>query len=401
MKMSMQISNITYGRVNYFKSKGIVKGDESIKNLSSKEAYFNEVLECAQKYFKSPNNSGADGWLLECMSAKKMEYKEGNEAICQLSRNESLYFGKVLPRGFQKALAIGFIMENKEKAFDDDGRFNLAGFKQMIGNSKRLQGEESEALLADLEDKYFKDISSSVASTHLQVKFGNAEYGNELLITRSSKNNEGEENFIIEHVQKDKKYGRTDCQTFYDTTIYSNNIRNPSNKEKYFNAVLNYAKGTLMLGDADNTDYWLRICMDAKLNRTDCNKDLYQLSLNENGYIGKVLPRGFQKALAIGFIMEKKEKAFLRGSFDIRSFKALIIRSYSITKVEKDLILANLDNKYFKHITYTPDELQSWPKVTFGNTEYRNNLYLSENSDPNTLSQRQIAKKILFQDILK
>jgi hypothetical protein len=167
MKMSMQISNITYGRVNYFKSKGIVKGDESIKNLSSKEAYFNEVLECAQKYFKSPNNSGADGWLLECMSAKKMEYKEGNEAICQLSRNESLYFGKVLPRGFQKALAIGFIMENKEKAFDDDGRFNLAGFKQMIGNSKRLQGEESEALLADLEDKYFKDISSSVASSSI------------------------------------------------------------------------------------------------------------------------------------------------------------------------------------------------------------------------------------------
>lgn len=154
-----------------------------------------------------------------------------------------------------------------------------------------------------------------------------------------------------------------------------------TNKEAYFRFLLDYAReffAPMKDGEIKTADDWLRLCLDSKCEKVDSLNIINQLSRNESQYFGKVFPRGFQKALAVGFIMEKQDQAFKGGRFKLDDFKNMIQSSNKLFPIEKNIILANLEDKYFKHITYYENTQSdgSHPKVSFGKTEYKNILSL-------------------------
>lgn len=187
--MSEILFSKTYDRFRYAKRSYYLKSykagtlNHSASSVPSKGKYFESVLESAEFFFtfkkKTPT---ADSWLRYCLQSK-LDMAKANHNIHQLSRNESKYFCKIFPRGFQKAMAIGFIMEKRHEAFDKDGRFNLKLFKESIKTST-LKPQEKTEVLANLEDKYFKHITYTghTDTSWPEVRFGNTEYENILIL---------------------------------------------------------------------------------------------------------------------------------------------------------------------------------------------------------------------------
>lgn len=186
--MSVQILNKSYNRVDYHNNSNKISKRVN-EDLTSKEKYFQDILEEAKNFFSITSNNSADDWILRCLNEAKKN-NNGGSAIYQLSCNESRLFGKVFPRGFQKALAVGFIMEKMEDAFDLDGVFALQKFKNHIRKSTELTDKIRKELLANLKDEYFEHISlSNSEGIQLlsEVKFGNTEYENILNLTAYKK----------------------------------------------------------------------------------------------------------------------------------------------------------------------------------------------------------------------
>jgi hypothetical protein len=183
--MQVQILQKAYGR----KINSLNLNREVTDEKSSKEICFGNLINYAGKFFattKGRKTKTADDWLRLCVDAKCGQEEDNIfNVIRQLSRNESRYFSKVFPRGFQKALALGFIIEKKWDAFHADGVFNLDGFKKSIQNSTLLANEKG-AILANLDDKYFRHITyldyKKSDGEHPEVKFGNTEYKNVMIL---------------------------------------------------------------------------------------------------------------------------------------------------------------------------------------------------------------------------
>lgn len=153
------------------------------RNLSSKEKYFEATLDIARNHFNEECDPSTGKWITKCLDAKTEANlplnDEDSRPIHQLALNTSRWFGtRSLPRGFQKALAIGFIMEKGSDAFRLDGVFDIGKFKQEIRNSKDLLDDVKDEVINSLENKNFQNIR--LDNNTLEVTFGNNEYRNKL-----------------------------------------------------------------------------------------------------------------------------------------------------------------------------------------------------------------------------
>lgn len=155
-------------------------------NLSIKERYLEDVIINTSKFALDCKFNLTEHWINNCIRAKSNVGEDRRESIYQLSRNDSKYFGtKVFPRGFQKALAIGFIFEYGRSAFGVNGTFDFEYFKEIISSSCIINCNNKKIILANLEPKYFKHIAlikNKAGNFTKEVKFGENEYKNTFCI---------------------------------------------------------------------------------------------------------------------------------------------------------------------------------------------------------------------------
>ena len=358
----MNIARIMNSRQNFNESN--ILAEHRIKNntngsrdnFTSKEQHLEATLEYAKNIIREGSIVSTKTWIKECLHARDFNTNtntntnNGHKHIYELARNERTYFtclSKMFPRGFQKALAIGFIMENGLDAFNENGSFNMAKFRGEI-ESSGLPKDDIRNVLENLEAKNFEHIGLNREKT--EVIFGNTEYTNTLPL--------------------------------------------PLGKCKDLEATLDYAKKIIKGGSIVSTKTWIKECLNLKTSSsTIANSHFYELAQTKGSCVTCVsnkFPRGFQKALAIGFIMEKNLGAFKTdGSFDFVKFKAEIGRS-DLSQKEKDNVLDNLEVKSFERISLNKDTLE----VIFGNVEYTNTLTLSFGKCIDNIVEEEINKYI-------
>lgn len=148
--------------------------DQKQNLLSDKEQCFEDVLLYAKKCCE-PNATSisTDSWIKICINAKTGSGKDDDLPIKILAHNDRSVFyflEKTFPTGFQKALAIGFIMKNGPKAFKPDLTFNFAKFVKEISDSSLLDDGDKLVIRENIDENSFKDITLKIGT--LTVSFG-------------------------------------------------------------------------------------------------------------------------------------------------------------------------------------------------------------------------------------
>jgi len=145
---------------------------------SVKEEYFDQAIELAQsEHTKNP--LCFNDWVKTCFEAKSAtDTNVTHQFLHGLASNDNRvpFTEVVLTRGLQKALALGFILEYQQDAFNERGKFDFDKFKSAI--SKIIPGD----LLPHLNNKYFQHITLSAT----EVSFGSQHYRNKLHIPLES-----------------------------------------------------------------------------------------------------------------------------------------------------------------------------------------------------------------------
>ena len=181
------INKMLFGRE--LNSSKLKKSYHSLYNtdMQSKSECFNYIKTFAVEMYLS-NSLTAIQWLKNCIEVKRTgaanfvlkDFDEGS--IYQLCKNKkNSLFPVTFTRGFQKTIAIGYILENQESAFSD-GVFDFNKFIGWIEKQKKLATTEChgikllnnelssnfDVLIKSLSKKYFSDITLN----HSIVNFG-------------------------------------------------------------------------------------------------------------------------------------------------------------------------------------------------------------------------------------
>jgi hypothetical protein len=214
-------------RPNYSTS-SVVK---RVMNLAptSKETYLQDTIDYAKNYFSQIPDASANSWIKDCLAAKKSNGMENKSlaAVFELSKNEDHlvninYFNvKMFPKGFQLALAIGF-MKTNENAFNKNGTFNFNAFKAEIrkfANDQKNPPEDRqefrELLVCwNLKSEYFKNITLNSGT----VRFGVDGYRKTMEIIDRSNISDGSGSF--EMVYKQEGNDRRDSNSSFAEEEY-------------------------------------------------------------------------------------------------------------------------------------------------------------------------------------
>jgi|GEM_PF-5864919 len=182
-----------------------------------------------------------------------------------------------------------------------------------------------------------------------------------------------------------------------------NELNQPLNqftdKEKYFQATIDEA--TTFFKDREKTPTtisWVEKCLDTK-NNSNIHSPIGELAHNKGTWFTVEFPRGFQKALALGFIMERPLEAFTsNGTFNLEAFTTHLseyARSNPQNQKKYNNLINNLNKEYFKNIKLdTRTEI-----ICFGKKNYRNLLSLPGNKVQNVIPVQDLTKKDLIRHI--